>query len=69
METKSSGLELNELQREIVKYIFNVKVQESKEREDSVVQAQKRQRIMDIIDQKKNAALVDMSIEDLEKLL
>jgi len=69
METKSSGLELNELQREIVKYIFNVKVQEGKEREDAAVQAQKRERILDIINQKRNAALTDMSIEDLEKLL
>jgi hypothetical protein len=46
-----------------------MKVKAREEQENAVVQAQKRQRILDIIDQKKNAALTDMSIEDLEKLL
>jgi len=69
LEIKSRELETNELKRAIVKYIFSVKTEERKKLEDDAAIAQKRHRIMDIIDQKQYAELANMPIEELEKML
>lgn len=69
LTTKSTeNKDLNE-QIEIVRYIVSVKNAEAKEAVDAVERAQKRQRIMDIINKKQNEALENMSIDELAKML
>lgn len=54
---------------EIVKYIFNVKEAEAEARKTANANAAKKQRILEVIAQKEDSALQDMSKEDLLKML
>lgn len=54
---------------EIVKYIFAQKQAEVEERKHQKENAEKRQRILEIIANKQDAALQDKSVEDLQKML
>ena len=61
----------NELtvQIEIVKYIFNVKVKEANDRLLEKERKEKKQKILEIMESKQEAALQNKSIEELEKML
>ena len=54
---------------EIIKYILNVKLEEIRDREQASANAAKRQRIMEVIASKEDAALNDMSVDELRKLI
>lgn len=54
---------------EIVKHIFNVKREEAEARKTAAVNAEKRKRLMEIIAQKQDEALLNMSEADLQKML
>lgn len=54
---------------EIVKYIFNIKSKEKEAKEQAAIQKERKQKIMAIIASKKDEALQNSSIEDLQKML
>ena len=53
----------------IVKFIFQTKQEEAAAAMNAKVKADRRQEILAVIDKKKKAALDEMSIEDLSKML
>lgn len=54
---------------EIVKYIFNVKMEEAAKRQTEMVNAEKKRRIMDILAKKQDDSLQNMSEDELRKML
>lgn len=54
---------------EIVKYIFNAKEAEAEARKNDAAKRAKKQRILDILAQKQEDALNNMSEDDLKKML
>ena len=54
---------------EIIKHIFLVKQEEIAARKAAEENRNKRQRIMEILEQKRDASLQNMSEEDLQKML
>ena len=54
---------------EIVKYIFNAKEAEGEARKNDAAKHAKKQRILDILAQKQEDALQNMSEDDLKKML
>lgn len=58
-----------EVQIEIVKHIFNVKVEERKAAELQAENAAKKQKILAILARKQDAELENKSAEELEKLI
>ena len=54
---------------EIVKYIFAVKQQEANARKQAAENAEKRRRILEVLAQKQDEALHDLSEADLQKML
>jgi hypothetical protein len=69
VEVKTESNSLLEAQIEVVKHIIAVKLEEKNIRDAARETAAKKQRIMELIQNKKDAALADMSIEELEKML
>lgn len=69
LDTKTEADKIIDVQIEIVKYIVSVKQEEKIAREKAVENKAQKQKIMSIIAEKKDAALHDSSIEDLEKML
>ena len=54
---------------EIVRYIFNVKLDENLTREQAVIKKAKRDRILEIMAKKQDNALENTSMEELQKML
>lgn len=54
---------------EIVKYIVNVKLNEKKKKENDIKNAETRQKLLEIKAKRQNAALENMSDEELDKAL
>lgn len=54
---------------DIIRYIVSCKMKEADERKAAAEQAQKRQKILDLIDRKQNEALENLSIEELTRML
>lgn len=69
LNTKSKEDEVLDMQIEIVKYIVSVKLAEKEAREKASANREKNQKIMEIIAAKKDEALRNMSVEELEKML
>lgn len=67
--TKTKEDEKLTVQIEIVKYIFNVKVKEANDRLLEKERKEKKQKILEIMESKQEAALQNKSIEELEKML
>lgn len=61
-------IEINE-QIEIIRYIVNIKRSENEAARNAKENAQRKQKIMDIIAKKQNEALENLSVEELTKLL
>lgn len=57
------------MQIDIVKHIFKVKEEEAEDRKNAAVKAAKKQHILDLIAQKREADMQNMSEEDLLKML
>ena len=69
LNTKSREDEEISNKIEIVKYIVGVKLDEKKKREDAKRNAEMRQRLLEIKAKRQDAALENMSDEDLDKAL
>lgn len=69
LETKSKEYEVLELKINLVKHVVTIRLQEQKERENEVAKAAKKQKLFCIIEEKQDAALRDMSVEELTKLV
>ena len=69
LNTKSKEDEEISNKIEIVKYIVSVKLDEKKKREDAKKNAKMRQRLLEIKAKRQDAALENMSDEDLDKAL
>ena len=69
LNTKSKEDEEVSNKIEIVKYIVSVKLDEKKKREDAKKNAEMRQRLLEIKAKRQDAALENMSDEDLDKTL
>ena len=69
LNTKSKEDEEISNKIEIVKYIVSVKLDEKKKREDPKKNADMRQRLLEIKAKRQDAALENMSDEDLDKAL
>ena len=69
LNTKSKEDEEISNKIEIVKYIVDVKLDEKKRREDAKKNAEMRQRLLEIKAKRQDAALENMSDEDLDKML
>ena len=69
LNTKSKEDEEISNKIEIVKYIVGVKLDEKKKREDAKKNTEMRQRLLEIKAKRQDAALENMSDEDLDKAL
>ena len=69
LNTKSKEDEEVSNKIEIVKYIVGVKLDEKKKREDAKKNAEMRQRLLEIKAKRQDAALENMSDEELDKTL
>lgn len=69
LETKSKENEELSNKIEIVKYIVNIKLEEKKTRENAKKNAEMKQRLLEIKAKRQDAALENMSDEDLDKML
>ena len=69
LNTKSKEDEEISNKIEIVKYSVSVKLDEKKKREDAKKNAEMRQRLLEIKAKRQDAALENMSDEDLDKAL
>ena len=69
LNTKSKEDEEISNKIEIVKYIVSVKLDEKKKRENAKKNAEMRQRLLEIKAKRQDAALENMSDEDLDKAL
>ena len=69
LDTKSSEDETVDLMIGVVRHIVGVRLLEQKAKEDRVAKAAKKQKLLGIIADKQDAALMDMPIEDLAKLV
>lgn len=69
LETKSKENEELSNKIEIVKYIVNIKLEEKKTRENARKNAEMKQRLLEIKAKRQDAALENMSDEELDKML
>ena len=69
LETKSKENEELSNKIEIVKYIVNIKLEEKKTKEKARKNAEMKQRLLEIKAKRQDAALENMSDEDLDKML
>ena len=69
LQTKSAEDDILATKIEILKYIFNEKLEEKKNRQESAERKEKKQKIMQIIATKQDEALRNASVEDLQKML
>lgn len=69
LATKSNEDIILDAKIEIVKYIVSMKQEQKEALARAKEDKERKQKIMAIIDEKKDAALKNMSIEELEKLL
>lgn len=68
MSSKKQETDLD-IQIEIVRYIFNVKMQEINERLKEKDRADQKQKLMAIYAQKENEEIANMSKEDIKKMI
>jgi|SRR6056297_479629 len=69
LKTKTKEDEILDLKIEIVKHIVATKVKEKEIRKNMYEEAEKRQKILGIIADKKDKELYDKPVEELEKLI
>ena len=69
LQTKTAEDDILATKIEIVKYIFNEKLEEKKNQQEAAERKEKKQKIMQIIATKQDEALQNASVEDLQKML
>jgi hypothetical protein len=65
-ETKNN--DIPQMKFDIVRHIINIRLEENKLASDHKQNSEKKQEVLAIIAQKKNAAMMDMKVEELEEL-
>lgn len=66
-ETVSPSKKEDELRLEILKDIIATKLEERKAKQDEKVKAQEKQRLLEILAKKKDSALEELSVEEIQK--
>jgi len=69
IEIKSTANEKLELSFEIVKYVIKVKLAEQKADKLAKENATKKQQLLELLHQKKNEQLSQLSVDEIEKML
>jgi len=69
LDRKTKEDEELDLKMKIIRHVVETKQQERKERLDANAKAEKKKKLLGIIAEKQDAALRDMSVEDLTKLV
>lgn len=69
LATKSADDKILEAKIAIVKHIVAVKIAEEEQRKNAAAVAAQKQKVLGIISEKEDAALHDMSLEDLKKMV
>lgn len=57
------------LKVQIIKYIVKTKLEEANARETKAFKSEKKQKLLNVISEKKDKALYDMPVDELERLL
>ena len=60
---------MNELRLEIVTYVLDVREKEAEEAKNAASVKEHNQKILELIAQKQNQQLAEMSIEDLQRMM
>jgi hypothetical protein len=66
---KSSADDRLKLMFDIVLHVIDTKKQEAKEKQSEAIAATRKDKLRAVLNEKKDAALKDMSVEEIEKLL
>ena len=69
VETSRKSDDRTQLMFDIVRHVIEVKIAENAVKAQEVANKEKRQRILEILEQKKEQSLLNLSIEELEKML
>lgn len=69
LDTKTKEDKELDMKIEIVKHIFNVKLEEQEKREKAIERREKKQKIMEILSDKQDQDLQNKSPEELQKML
>lgn len=69
LEEPTHLMELQQLQRDIVKHIVQMRLTEQQAAENERVKAQKKQRLFQILAEKQDEKYKEMSTDELEKLI
>lgn len=68
-KTGTSQVELDQLRFELVKYVIGVRLEENEKRANAQANAEKRQRILQIMEERQENSLRNASDEELNKML
>lgn len=69
LDIKSKHDKITELKISIVKHIVGIKIQEKEDAENKFLKAERKQKLLRVINEKQDADLYKMSVEDLNKLI
>ena len=69
LSVKNSKNEVLELKIEVIKHIFSVKRQENIAKEEAVLNAGKKKKLLDIIADKQDTELKEKSVKELKKMV
>ncbi len=69
LDTKTKEDEVVDLQISIIRHVVEIKKQEIEAKKTASERAEKKQKLLEILDEKRNADLKNKSAEDLEKMI
>ena len=69
LDARSKESETLELGVEIVKYVVGIKLTEQEARKDAALRYARKQKLMEVLDGKQDAALQDLSEEELQAMI
>ena len=69
LTTPTPADDLLELKLDIVRFVFNTKQDEADSRKAAAEKKAKKQKLLDVLSQKQDSALAEMSIEDIQKAI
>lgn len=69
LNVKTAEDHVLDLKLQIIKHIVKTKLEEAEAQENKALKAEKKQKLLKVISEKKDKALYDMPVEELEKLV
>jgi len=69
LTTPTPADDLLELKLDIVRFVFNAKQDEADSRKAAAEKKAKKQKLLDVLSQKQDSALAEMSIADIQKAI